>query len=682
MADKPYDPNDPSTWGPIVGKDPHTGQPVYANQPGAGGAAYATAAPVSSDPGYSWSTPGHDVSLALGAVSPDFVTNLFGGGGGPTAGEKQTALAQNTVSPSNIQAGDIYNRAIAQANSANAIQAPDKVVTSTLSSANVDPGAYYARTDTNAKAADATFRMQAYEAAQAQASQAAINNVKQANVTNVAATPQAAVGNINTTVAAPTVGNAAQTGLVTVDRASLDPMANQLRQAQIRSAQDISNSPSAAMAQFQAGQSQVVKDQLAIAAASRGAERAGARREAMINVGANGAQQNLAAAALAAQEEQAKRVASASALSNIRSQDVTSATNAASIQSQQANLQAQLDSAIAQGNTSAINAIKQQQAQLALQARQSEVQAGLGQQSTQASLAQANLSAQEQTNLANAAAANKSASDYAAAWDAAYNQMAQNQTTVSLANAGATTAASAANTGAYNSAAQQAATNQTNVNLANTALAQKQAQDNATRAAGIASQNALQTNAINGVNASNSIGTQTTNAANQLATNQLQQQAATSALNVGNIAIGNETKNAQTVVDANKAGASADAATDAATKGMIAAGIAKLSDERAKQDVQKLSPYDTRHWADSIDPITFRYKDGYEDSGKDVQLGVSAQQVKKSGPLGKLMVHEDPQDNLDHVDYGALTLMLSKTALDVANEALERAKGKQARRAS
>jgi hypothetical protein len=634
------------------------------------------------DKGYDTNkTPGQNLSAGLSYISPDFVNNLVGGGASDVAA-KQTALAQATVAPSNQQAADIYGAAMNQAASANAIQRPGAVAAPVMTSATINPNAYNVNTNTAAQVDDATLRMKAYQAAQAQASDAAIQNVKEANVSRVAAVPGADVAKVNTTINAPTIGDAAQTGGVTVGSTQLGPEATALQKQELQAASAIANGPSAAMSQFQAGQSQVVKDQLAMAAASRGSERAGARREAMINAGASGAQNNLAAASLAAQETQAKNVAASSAYQGIGAQALAAATTQAQITSQQQQLQAQLDSAIAQGNTAAINSIKTQQAQLGLQAQTSTVQAGLNQQGTLANVAQSNTALQQQTAMANAAAANTSAANYAASQNAAYSQLAANQTGTSQANAAATNAAAAYNTGAYNTAAQTAASQQSATNLANAALAQQQAQANANRAAGIDTTNATQQNAVSGANASNSIAAQTTNAANQLNTSQLQQTGATAALNAGNTAVGNEAKNAVTVVDANKATAADATSTDAANKGMLAAGIAKLSDERAKEDVQKLSPYDTRHWAESIDPITFRYKEGHEDDGKDVQLGVSAQQVEKSGPLGRLMVHQDPGDDLKHVDYGALTLMLSKTALDVADEALERSKGKQARRAA
>jgi len=80
---------------------------------------------------------------------------------------------------------------------------------------------------------------------------------------------------------------------------------------------------------------------------------------------------------------------------------------------------------------------------------------------------------------------------------------------------------------------------------------------------------------------------------------------------------------------------------------------------------------DVVNWAEKVDPITFRYRDGFEDDGEDARLGVSAQELEKTGPLGRMMVHRDPYSGMRTVDYGALALMLSKAALSKA----ERRKG-------
>lgn len=727
-----YNPNDPSTWGPIVGTSA-SGAPIYANQPGA-----TPGSPTAS--GGDGTTKGAALAVLTGGIYGDGtakdamgvlsgyspVKGLLGklglGGGDSGASEKQTALAQNTVAPSNTQSIDIYNRAIAQANNANAIKTPDKVTGVGITAAQVDPGAYNVNTNTQAGVDDASIRMRAYEAAQAQASAAAVGNLREANVSNVAAVQGADVARVNTGIVAPTIGDAAQTGAVNVERTQLDPLANQLRQSEIKAAQDIASGPSSAMDQFKAGQSQVVSDQLAAAAAARGAERAGARREAMINIGAKGAQNALAASALASQEDQAKRVAAANALSGIRSPDVTSATNAAAITSQQQNLQAQLDSAIAQGNTAAVNDIKQKQAALALQARQSEVQAGLGQQNTLANVAEFNTGLQQQTALANAAAKNKAAADYAASSNAAYEQFAQSQSAASLANAGLTTTASKDYASAYNAAAQTAASQQSATNLANAALAQSQAQANASRAAGLATTNAGAINTANTTNAANTIAVQGTNATNQLNADQLRQISAVNALNAGTNAITNQTKNAATVVDANKAAASAAAQQSGAligAAGAIGAAYASggssgaaasderakieispvggrstyadrygqmlsdslgptsahaspygtLSDLRAKREVDRMSMDDISEFTRETPAVTYRYKPGIEDGGAAYQAGTLAQGVEKASPLGRMFVDTRP-DGLKEVKYGPMAHFEAKGAQHTADKAL------------
>ena len=604
------------------------------------------------------------------------LVNGSGSGSGVSGSGNQTALAQQATAQSTANSQAVYDAAIKN----------QQTALNTAGPAALDSSKYVDTTPTTAYAANATDQMRAYQAALAQTVQNDPNAQAKAYVTQASQSNRAAVGNVDTTVQTPTIDSVAQTGKVNVGTTTLDPNATALQGSEIAAANAIANGPSAAMSQFQAGESQVAKDQLAIAAGARGAERAGARREALINVGAGGAQANLSAAALAAQETQAKNVAASTALQGVGSQALTAATTQAQITSQQQQLQAQLDSAIAQGNTSAINTIKAQQAQLAEDASKATVQAGLTQQGTQAGLAQSNLTAEQQTALANAAAANTSANAYTAAQNAAMAQNAQTSTATNLANAGATNTASSAYTGAQNTAAQNYAAAATATSQANAALAAQQGTGNATRA----------------------LTADQTNAANELAATGLRQTGANAALGTATGSNTTQATNASTIVDANKAQSSANTAnTSALIAGAATVGAAalsderaktdieraspydrapspydsvKLSDERAKEDVQKLTPQDRRHWAESIEPITWRYKDGLEDSGRDVHLGASAQEVERSGPIGRLMVHEDPNDHLKHLDYGAMTLMLSKTALDVANEALERAKSKGSRK--
>ena len=605
-----------------------------------------------------------------------------------------------------VSAQMVYQQAMEQAAAAQGIAAPSQVNPQTVTAGQLNTGAYNVNTDTTAGVEDASLKQKSYEAAQAQASNAAINNLNKANVANVAAVPGADVAHVDTEIAAPVIGDAAQTGGTTVNGTTIDPLANQLRGSEIDAANNIANGPSAAESQFQAGQSQVIKDQLAMAAQARGADRAGARREAMLNAGSLGAQNNLSAAALAAQETQTKNVAAAQALSSIRGQDVTSATTQASLDSQQNQLQAQIDAATAQGNTAAVNTLKGQQATLQLQAQQSEVQAGLGQQQTLANNAQYNTGLQQQTALANATATNSANNAYSAAANSAYGTLAAGQNAASLANASATTGASAANANAYNTAVNQAAAAQNTANLNNAALAQSQAQSNANRALTSDSTTLAGQNAAGLANSSNSLTAQTTNAGNELNAQTLRNNALSNA-NSTAIAAANTQA---TIGAADKGVGVAQSAQQTQKEGSLigaagTVGAAVASDERAKTDLRPVgggsayakqygselssaygltpeasSPYGTvsderaKQQVDRMDDkqivdqaerfplVTFRYKNGVEDGGAYAHLGTTAQGLEHAGPLGKMAVSEGP-DGLKRVDYGALAYVTAKAAL-------------------
>ena len=70
-----------------------------------------------------------------------------------------------------------------------------------------------------------------------------------------------------------------------------------------------------------------------------------------------------------------------------------------------------------------------------------------------------------------------------------------------------------------------------------------------------------------------------------------------------------------------------------------------ISDARAKEAVKGMSDEDLIDWAHKPKPVTFYYKDGFADGGKDAQVGVVAQQLEKTGPMGQMMVHKDENEN-------------------------------------
>ena len=716
MAGTVYDPNDPSTWGPVVGLDANK-QPIYANQPGPtlpglGGHTVQLAPKISFNPdgsavndalgpqlvqgpnglvtsdGATFTPNGKTSSGALSGLAGaagkagSAVAGAASGSGSGSGSGSQTQLAKDATAQSIANSQGILTQAQTNANTALNTQGP----------AALNPDAYRDTTATTAYASDATGAMRDYTAAQAKAALNSPNSQAAQAVSQANLALPANVSSVNTNIQAPTIGPAAQTGLVTVGNTELNPSATALQGQEIQAASNIANGPSAAMSQFQAGQSQVVKDQLAATAAARGSDRAGARREAMINIGASGAQQNLSAAALAAQETQSKNVAASTALQGIGSQALTAATTQANITSQQQQLQAQLDAAVSQGNTAAINSIQTQQAQLGLQAQTASATAGLGQQATYAGLATTNMAAANQNTQYNATAANQAAANYAAAQNAAMAQNSQTQTGVNQANAGATNAALAAYTGAQNTAGQNFATANTNTSQANAALRTQQATGNETRA----------------------LAADQTSSANQLATTGLQQQGANSALGTANAANTTQATNAQTIVDANKAQAAATAQQNAALYTAVGTGLAAavsderakvdiatvgggspsyadkygqmlsdaygntatanpyggtLSDERTKREVDRMGMDGVANFTRKAPAVTFRYKPGIEDGGAAYKAGTLAQGVEAAGPLGRMFVDERP-DGLKEVQYGPMAHFEDKGAQHTADRAL------------
>lgn len=113
-----------------------------------------------------------------------------------------------------------------------------------------------------------------------------------------------------------------------------------LREQRLAAANQMLSSPSAAAASMRASQAKIGRQMLGVAAGARGADRVAARRAAMLGIGANGMQAGAEAAALAAQEEQAKRQAYATALGQVQAGDV--AAGQASTTAQVANLNAEI----------------------------------------------------------------------------------------------------------------------------------------------------------------------------------------------------------------------------------------------------------------------------------------------------------------------------------------------------
>jgi hypothetical protein len=645
--------------------------------------------------------------IAEGGGDLGAVRRMLGLGGGDDGKSAQTALAQQTVAPTNANAQELYDQALVQANIARTAQNAPQVVSQQIDAPAAINARGYDSSTPIATIERTAQNVQGYDATKAVTFDSA-GRQQQAAVTQAQQTAPATVGTINTSVSAPQLGSAAQTGPVGVGRVQVSGLADSMRTDQIAAAKKIADGPSAAMSQFKAGQAQTVSDQLSMAAQARGSQRAGLRREAIIAAGQQGLVAGLSAAALAAKEEQDKRVASSTALGQIRSQDVTSATSAASIAAEQANLQAQIDAAIAQGNTKEVNALLQRQGELTLEARKAELSGGLTQQGTQAELERSNLAARQEVNLYNTGAQNKAQGDWAAIYNTAVGNDYAAKNAASGMNAAADTKASADLAASRNAAIATDAAASTGASQYNTGLAAQIDAANKERQLKIDEGNRAADMAAQTTNASNTLEADKTTSANAITVQGQRIGGATDAINAGTSATGVRAKSDQTVVDADKAGSAADTQKDSAIIGAVGAGLAASSDVRAKEDisrvgggssggdwaesyqpsdeddeatkrqVDRMSDDQIQDWAEKAAdlPITFRYKPGIEDGGKDVHLGFPAQGLEKSGPLGKLMVRRG-RDGMRVVDYGAATLMLAKAGFDRANKAFIEAKGRR-----
>lgn len=651
---------------------------------------------------YTIGTLGQD---AYNYVAPGVAKDAIGGGGG---GGGQTYLAQSEVADPKKQAKTAYEKALEEAARASGYQGPGAITADKIASPDqLNREDYWNTAPTTYESVDASGR------------------IGRASTVEIQPVQRAMVDGVDVNINAPRLGEAAQTGAVSVGKVATDPLADALRAEQIKSAQNIATGPSAVKPTLQAGQVESLQNALAVAAQARGAERAGARREAILASQQGGMAAALKAAALSAQEEQAKRVATTEALSGIRSQDVATANARQQIEAQRMALQAQIDSAIAQGNTEAANEFRRRQAELDVQARTAEVQAGLSQQGTMAGLATSNLGVEAARAAADAAAMNKSESDFIAAQNA------------------------------EKAAAAARATEANRINIEN---AYKQQEENIRRAKEIEEGNIKTKVGVDSANVTNKLEADKTTATNAIDTEKTRQAGTTSALNTGNVSASTGVTAAGQVIDATKAQSTSDTADKAAkyaAAGAVAAaamsdervkseinpigsggpaldemeerqrrnkfnetqlrdtssafealarspntpptqhnrdwaeflgrnqsgsyedmmaeyadmkrkeGVVAYSDEATKREVDKMDSRDVQDWAAQIDPITFWYKPGYGDSGERPQIGLSANQVEDSGPLGKMMVSRDPQ-GVRKLNYQQAILMLSKAAFDKA----------------
>ena len=632
---------------------------------------------------------------------------VIGGLFGDAPGSDMGAYATQQTEESRTDAQKAYELAIAQAQEARQYAGPAPVTAERVTAPNIQAGTVTAPTtidegryvDTaNPQAQAYNAAVQNYQTTQAQAATVAGQQQGYRAVQTTAAQAQApanaTTGDVNTKVAAPSLSSAAQTAGVDVGKTYISGIATDARSAQLDAAKAISAGPSSADAQFKAGMDQVTADQLSLANQARGNERAGARREAILHQGQQGAQAAESAAAIAAQEDIAKRTAASQALTGVRAADVTAAVADEQVQAQRASLQANLDAAIAGGNTSAINAVKAQQASLELSAAQSSVQAGLSQQGTKASLAQSNLAATNQAAIANmqganavgladSASTNQAAADYAAARNAALAQQAGNQQAANLTNAAADTGAARDFATALNQSAANYAASQTATSATNAAAERARAEANVNRQVDISKAdvgNALtagqtnaqletQTNIAQGnatldaskTSATNKLTADTTTATDELNAQKLRESGQTAGILGANTSASTQGQNAQTIVGGQEFAAGAKEKQDTAQ--MNAAGntfVAATSDIRAKREIGRVPDSQIDDLAEKVKAYTWRYKPGVEDGGENVHAGEMAQELERSA-LGRKLVSEDAR-GIKHVDVLSLAGLMAAAA--------------------
>jgi len=619
---------------------------------------------------------------------------------GDTKADNLSEEALAAMGQSNTNAQGAYNLALQQAINSGAIVAPSLISGNTVAPPTIVPGlvdtsgiidmtdprvnAYNATahgyTSTGGQAVNAAGEQVGYDAALARA---------------VDAIPAGSAGlsEIDTTVDVPTVAPAALSKRVQVGNAYIDDLAQDTRQEGLVAARDLRYADLSAPKQFASAMDKATSDALAVAAQARGNERAGARREALIQMALKGAAGGEAAAATAAQENTARLAAYTSALQNIRGADIDVTKTQAQLDANRAQVQAQLDAAIEQGNAAAINDLQKQKATLDLQAQTASVQAGLQQQATTVDLNKANMAAQNQVKLANAAnatsvelanaaAKTRAAADLAAAKNLAEQQYATSATGVSSTNAAATTKAAADFAAALNSAEQQRAALSTGASTDQAKLEAAQGEGNAAR-----STQAALADASNKTSASIAAGQGAVTAgvataqgaldANKaninayLDTEKIRQAATTAGVQGMNTSASVQGSNAGAVVGAQKAEADAQARNDAALLGMGGAIVSSVlgggsapaqptSDKRMKTNIKPVSDAAIDDLVEKARAYTWNYKPGVEDGGAYEHGGWMAQDLEKS-ELGRKFVHED-SDGTKSVDMLSLAALLSAEA--------------------
>ncbi len=201
--------------------------------------------------------------------------------------------------------------------------------------------------------------------------------VERSRATHVGPTQNVDLGPIGAaqTVTDTQIGPAALAGQTQVGRTAIDTSrADEIRGRETSNLDRLTRAaeglePSAAEGTLKAGLAASGQQQMGLAAAARGSERAGARRQAIQAIGEGGFKAAQSAASLRASEMADARNALTGALTSSRAADTSVATDQAHLDAAAQSLQAQIDAARASGNAAQLNQLLSQQAQLTAQSK-------------------------------------------------------------------------------------------------------------------------------------------------------------------------------------------------------------------------------------------------------------------------------------------------------------------------
>lgn len=434
----------------------------------------------------------------------------------------------------------------------------------------------------------------------------------------------------NVAVWADNLGDAELARDVSTRQTSLDPAANALREEQLSAIGELRNAPSSAQAMYQSALAKLARQQLGVASAARGSERAGARREAMLAIGAEGLEAADRAADRAAQENLSKATAIQGALANVRAGDIETATTNARL-AQEANvLDAQIAAETARGNAAAVNALRQRRAELNLDASKSTALNALAAAKMRADVGAGNLDREQSRSQFDAGQQNTAARFAAEAANAANEAYAGRRTQIGDENANRLARALENRAAAWNQAKLESSRQALEGNKFNVeSKLRSSAQSDAAREAAAGRQfGVMQEHGLN--------------ARSDRATEAARHQA-----------------NAEAKGEFNKA----------LLTGLATAAI--MSDERVKRDVHEVSPRELLELADSLRAVTFRYKNGEgSDGGKARHAGVMAQDLERS-KLGRTLVSKDSR-GVRSVDYAGLAALMAAAAAPALRKAAQR----------